>query len=798
MKPLLEFLKDRILILDGAMGTFLGELTGSQGPYEILNIENPEVVARIHRSFLEAGSDAISTNSFGASRMKLEKYGLKERAFEINQAAARIAREVAGDNAYVFGSIAPSGELVEPVGKLTFDDAYDAFAEQAKALEKGGSDAILMETFIDIQEARIALLAARENTGLPVFVSLTFSEKGRTEVSGTSPYEASGILEKMGAHGVGANCSLGPEQLAEIGERFAEKARGYIILQPNAGIPRFEAGKSVYESSPEDFKKFAERAMRAGVNIIGACCGSKPEHIKAVASVIKGKKPVKRDVKKKFFLCTPSFYLEKDFEAGDFLVVGERINPAGKEKMQREIQQQKFALVEKEARLQKDDGAEVLDINVSVALGEEERVLPQAVRTVYQAVNIPLSIDTTVPEAAERALKIYPGRALLNSVSARKDSLRKMLPVARRFGAAIVGLALLDTGVSKIVKEKLRAVETILSEAKSLGFSEEDILFDPLVLTAATSSVEATVETIKELAKRGLFTIAGISNVSHGLPERESLNRAFASICVFSGLNVAILDPVDEELMKAVESALFLRYQKGKQLPLSYKVKTGKIIQKQLSYEVKTVEELLREAILDGKREEAEENALKLLDRMAPYEIISQIMAPAMKEVGENYSEGKIYLPNVLLSAEAMKEAFKNIEPALKGESKSFRKARVVMATVEGDVHDIGKNICVTLLTANGYEVNDLGVDKSAEEILKESKKFGADIIGLSCLMTTTLPAMEITVKLIKESYPVAKVAVGGAVVTERVRKAFGADIYAKEAIEFVRILDSLNRVKKL
>lgn len=793
MKPLLEFLESQILVLDGAMGTSLAELTRYEGPYEVLNIEKPELVKQVHRSFLEAGSDAISTNSFGANKIKLSRYGIAERAYELSLAAAKIARQVAGDKAYVFGSMGSTGELIEPVGELSFDDAYKVFAEQAQALENGGCDAILLETFIDIQEARAALLAVKENTQLPVFVSLTFSENGRTEVSGTSPHEASGILEKMGAQGVGANCSLGPEQLTQIGERFAEKATGFVLLQPNAGIPVLKGGKSFYRTSPEDYRKFAERAMKTGINIIGGCCGSKPEHIRAIASVVKGKKPLKRDTRRKFFLCTPSYYLEKDFNAGEFMIVGERINPAGKKEMQNEIQKLRFSTLEKEAKLQQQAGAEVLDVNVSVPLIKEEEILPEAVRSIYLSINLPLSIDTTVPTAAERTLKIYPGRALLNSVSARRESLRDLLPIARRFGAAIVGLSLLDTGITRTVEEKLKAAEIILEEAISFGFSNEDIIFDPLVLTAATSSVEPALEAIKELTRRGLYTIVGLSNVSHGLPERGIVNRTFASMAIYSGLSAAILDPLDRQLMNVVETALFLSRRKETFDLLRSRME--KVEPSPVYEEEKKIspEEALKLSIVEGKKSEVKRYAEILLKKMPPYEIISQVMAPAMKEVGDAYSQGKIYLPNVLLSAEAMKEAFQVIEPALKNEgNEDYKKARVVMATVEGDVHDIGKNICVTLLNANGYEVKDLGVDVSAERILEEAKKFNADFVGLSCLMTTTLPAMERTVKVLKEKAPNLRVAIGGAVVTDKIRKAFGADIYSKEAIEFVRILDEI------
>jgi 5-methyltetrahydrofolate--homocysteine methyltransferase len=806
------------------MGTNLVERVGRVNPPEVLSVERPEVVESIHRAFLEAGSQGVSTNTFGANPLTLARHGLEERTEELIEAGVACARRAAGDSAYVLASFGPTGMLLEPLGPVSLDEAYRAFARAARAAEAAGADAILFETFIDIQEARQALLAAKDTVSIPVFVSLTFSGSGRMDVSGTTPEAAALILGKMGADAVGANCSLGPAQLLDIARRMAAVSPAPVLAQPNAGLPRYENGRTVFDATPEDYAMFAREAIAAGVRIIGGCCGSKVEHIREVVGAARGQRPRPLPASRPFSLATPRDFFSWNFPA-DFLFIGERINPAGKKALQEDIANRSFQLVEEEARRQEEAGAGALDVNVSVALVPEEETLPAAVQRLGQIASIPLSIDTTVLEAAERALRAYPGRAILNSVSARSDSLAALLPIARRYGAAIVGLALSDRGIAKTLEDKVACAEAILEAAASYGLTAEDILFDPVVLTAATASAEPTLAAIRELSKRGLYTVVGLSNVSHGLPERPTLNRVFAAAATSAGLSAAILDPTDVALVNTIRGAMFMvrRSEEPRLIPTStftmaaadsrapgatsgtsgagaatsaaQAARASVQPTSRAEEEPASDEDALAFAIERGDRARAAEKARALLNSLPAYEIISRIMAPAMERVGERFSRGEIYLPNVLLSAEAMKDAFAVLEPVLLASGEDVSKGRVVLATVEGDIHDIGKSIVGTILAANGYSVVDLGVDVPVSKLIEAVEGNQAAVVGLSCLMTTTLPALERSVAALKEAFPHVDVAIGGAVVTERVREAFGADLYAKDAMELVRILDE--RVKR-
>lgn len=796
MRDLFDFLKNQILILDGAMGTSLQEAGFKEVP-ELAVLEAEDLVYKIHSSFIEAGSHAVETNTFGANRIKLKKFGLLEKIEEINLRAARIARKAAGSSGFVFGSIGPTGLIAEPIGSVSFDFLYEVFSEQAAYLAKGGVDAFLIETFIDIQEARIAALAAKETTGLPVFVTLSFNEELKTELSATSPEAAVGILESLGVAGVGANCSLGPEQFEEIARRMGVVAEKNTVFQPNAGIPKLIDGKTVFEASPKSYARFAEMAVENGAGILGGCCGSKPEHIAAIKEAVYGKKPSKLKKRNYFFLCTPQNFFRFDLGVKDFLIIGEKINPANRPDLKKDIELKKYEIVLSEAKNQESAGADVLDINVSVPLVSEKETLMEVVKKLAYQVKVPISIDTMDCSALEEALKIYPGRALVNSINAKKKSLEENLKVASRFGAAIIALAVSDKGVPKTKEEKLKALEEVRVEAESLGYSVYDILFDPAVLSAATASVKETLLAIEELKNRGLYTVVGLSNISHGLPQRKTYNRAFAVLAAAKGLSGAILDPYDKELVSLIKASRYLvKLSTDLLLEETAETKTG--IKKEIfEPESKNPEKALYEAITSGNKKKAEEMAKVLLDHKEPYAIVEEIISPAMKETGELFAAKKIFLPQVLMTAEAVKKAFEVLKPEILKRSHSASKAKVVLATVEGDVHDIGKSIVGAILEANGYEVYDLGVDVRVEDLLKQIEELKPEVVGLSCLMTTTLASLERTVKEIKKKFDGIIVAVGGAIVTEEVKKAYGADIYAKDAMGFAEILNNLFKEKK-
>jgi 5-methyltetrahydrofolate--homocysteine methyltransferase len=785
MKKLSEFLQNEILVLDGAMGTNLAAL-GFEGVPEAALFEAEDLVFSIHRSFLEAGSQAVETNTFGANRIKLKKFGLDKQVAELNEKAVKIARRAVGDKAFVFGSIGPTGLIPEPVGSVSFDFLYDVFSEQAAALARAGVDALILETFIDIQEARIAALAALETTDLPVFVTLTFNDDLKTDISATTPEAAVGILEPLGVAGVGANCSLGPSMFVRIVDRMGKVAEKNTVFQPNAGLPEIVEGATVYKASPEEYREFALRAIEAGAGILGGCCGSKPEHIAAIRDAVKDKRPLKLKKRNYFYLCTPSEMKVFDLQRSDFLVIGERLNPTNRKDLEEDLRSGAFEVCLKEAQMQENAGAHILDVNTSLALLDETETLKALVGKLAYSVSLPLSIDTTSRDALEAALKIYPGRPLINSINAKEVSCEEFLKLARRFGAPFIALALSDKGVAKKAEEKVEVLKTILKAAEDKGFSRYDLLFDPVVLSAATTSVKETLKAVKELSREGFYTVFGLSNVSHGLPERKYYNRAFAVLAAADGLSGAIIDPLDQDLIKLVKAARFLVKLTTELLETEEQEKQDtNTIQRSL-----TLEEELYHAIISGQKEKSERIVADLLKEWEPYAIISQIISPAMNEVGQLFQNKKIFLPQVLLAAEAVKKAFGVLRPRLLSSGGQAFKARVILATVEGDVHDIGKNIVGTVLEASGYEVIDLGVDVSPVEIVEAVERYNPKVVGLSCLMTTTLPSLEKTVKLLKSSYNGLVVAIGGAVVTEAVKEAYGADIYAKDAMGFLEILE--------
>ncbi|MCX7831893.1 MAG: homocysteine S-methyltransferase family protein [Actinobacteria bacterium] len=788
MSRLNEFLEKRILVLDGAMGTSLFARGYADVPEKAV-LEAEDIVFEIHRSFLQAGSDAIETNTFGANRVKLQKFGLSEKIEEINLKASEIARRAAGDSGFVFGSIGPTGLLAEPIGKESFDYLYQIFKEQAVLLARGGVDAILLETFIDIQEAKIAALAAIENTGLPVFVTMTFNSDLKTDVSASSPEAVVGILEPLNVQGVGANCSLGPSNFVEIARRMATVAEKNTIFQPNAGLPRFEGGRTFFDATPEEYAKFAEQAVDSGASIVGGCCGSRPEHIAALKETVESKTPLKLKRRNYFYLCTPQNFFRYDLSGKDFLVIGERINPSNREDLKNDLSNESFELVLKEAKSQENAGADVLDINVSIPLADEKHLLSEVVRRLAYSTSIPISIDTTDPEALEAALKIYPGRPIVNSVNANENSLNTSLSVASRFGAPIIALAVTGRSVPKSAEGKLEALEIIFKEAERRGYSVYDILFDPGVLPAATASAKETLKSIKELRKKGLYTVIGLSNVSTGLPDRKVYNRALAVLAASYGLSAAILDPLDSELVKLIKASRFVV-----KLSTELLIEPNELTKEKVSKEIKEAspEDDLYSCIVSGNKERAEKLVRLVLEDLKPYDVVFKIISPAMEEVGTLFAEKKIFLPQVLMSAETVKKVFEIIKPEIIKAGDAVHKARVLLATVEGDVHDIGKGIVGAILEANGYEVFDLGVDVKVEEIINSVERFKPDVVGLSCLMTTTLPSLEKSVRELKKRFEGLLVAIGGAIVSENVKNAYNADIYSKDAVGFAKILNEI------
>ncbi|MCG2676480.1 homocysteine S-methyltransferase family protein [bacterium] len=792
----LERLKDEIIVFDGAMGTELPPNLG-RCPEE-LNLIHPEVVANVHSSYVEAGADVITANTFGGNRLKLKENGLEDKLEEINTRGIEIAREVTGGKAFVAASVGPTGKLLEPLGEFTFDQFYDVYQEQIKVLAQAGADIIILETMLDIQEAKIALLAVKENCNLPVICSLTFTEEGRM-VTGSDPLIAATILEPLKPDVLGANCSLGPKGLMNVMKEFASATSLPLIVRPNAGLPRMVKGKTVYPATPDYMAKYALKFVNLGINIVGSCCGSGPEHTKAIVELVGDREPKERKVIPKTRLASRTKVVFFDKRP---IIIGERINPTGKKALQEELRNGRFSLVRGEARKQEGEGARILDINVSGEGIDEARTIRKAVLVIEKMVDLPLSIDSPNPEVIEKALKVVGGKALINSVNGKEESLKVILPLAKRFGAAIIGLTLDEEGIPKTVQKRLRIAKKIIDRAVKVGISKEDIFIDTLALTVA-SQQEQVLESLKALRlikkELGVKTILGISNISFGLPNRPLLNATFYHLAKTYGLDAAIINPRDAKLKS---SSLALKVLKGEDKGAKEYIKAQKGI---IEEEIKPKEEAdiraqLSGAIIDGNKEDIlrlAEEALK--EGLKPLEIIDEILIPAITLVGERYNEGTYFLPQLISSAEVMKLACERLskemeKPACRPVCRRGRRGRetlptqrkIVMATVEGDIHDIGKNIVSLLLSSHGFQVVDLGKDVKKERIIHEAVSQKVDLIGLSALMTTTIGRMkEISDELKRRRINIPTL-VGGAVVTSQYAKRIGAT-YAKDAIEAVK-----------
>lgn len=786
-----------IQIFDGAIGTMLqnaGMKTGDCPEY--LNITNPKMVQDVHRAYFEAGSDIIETNTFGASRIKLAEYNLADKVAEINTAAVQNVKIATDGKVKVAGSMGPTGGFIKPLGELDFDEVYQNYYEQAKALASAGADYILIETCIEIQEMRAALLAAKDACDLPVICQLSFSEDGRT-VTGTDPQSAAIILSAMGADVIGANCSLGPEQLVPIVKELAENCSCPISIQPNAGMPHLVDGKTVFPMTPEDFGKWAPELVKAGATFIGGCCGTTPAHIKAIKEALKGvAEPVRKGPSKDLALASRSktVFIGKDLPTR---LIGERINPTGRKKLAAEIKNGSFISVKREAIEQEQAGAQILDVNMGVAGIDQAEAMKKAVMEISQLVNIPLAIDTSDAKALEAGLKAYPGRALINSVSAEPDRLKYFIPLAKRYGAAILCLPLSEEGIPKTGKERLVVVQKIIDEAKKYGLKDNDFLLDALVMTIATDkdACNEVLNTLRLYRKYiGAPSTMGLSNISFGLPNRPLINSTFFAMCLAAGLDAPIMNPYDDSMQNALSaaSALLGKDPSGRDYSISHSGQNIPVAKAKTVASTGDIIEDIKNAIISGEKEAIADMVEKALnDGYKPNEITDKALSAAMNVVGKDFGAKKIFLPQVMLSAEAMREAFIKIKERIPADSMSD-KGKIVIATVKGDIHDLGKNIVAALLENNGYRVIDLGKDVDKEDIIKAAKENNADMIGLCSLMTTTITQIDEVIEELKNSDFKTKVMIGGAVVTSEYADKVGADAYASDGVEAVELAKKL------
>jgi len=795
MPDIMMRLGREVLVLDGAMGTMLHRAGMPAGECpELLNITAPEMIGGVHNLYALAGADCVTTNTFGGSRPKLAEYGYGDRVEEFNRAAVRIAKQHGA--AHVLGDIGPSGMVLEPLGPATFDELFDAFAEQAAALAAENPDAILIETMTDIAEARCAVLASKSVTDLPVFVSCTFGLAGRMDISGTDPETAAIVLEAAGADAIAMNCGLGPDQMLPLLARMVKASTLPVIVQPNAGLPFLDAdGHTVFPGTPDEMAAFAEAARAVGAAAVGSCCGSTPAFTGAIVAAVADKECVAipdRGIPG-LVLAGPRGFTTLG-PASPVRVVGERINPTGKKALAEELRAGSMSIVRSFAAEQQAAGADLLDVNVGAAGVEAVDVLPAAVLALVGTTDLPLVIDTTDFSAMEAALRVYPGRALVNSVNGEPESVAAVLPLAKRYGAAVVVLALDDTGIPKTPEGRVAIVERVRAAAHEAGLADRDLIVDALVMTAAAEpdAPRTTVAALAGAHAAGLATILGVSNVSHGLPNRTLLNASFFDVAAAAGLDAAILNPSGHVVMEAVrvanqsraagidsdahetawaawDAAYVASLEAASAGTDALAADSGDAAQASET-DPRTA---LDTAVLRGDADAAPALADAVIAAGTPAaEVIGSVLTPAIQRLGDAYGRGEVFLPQMMIAAEAMKAAVAQVKTHLP-EGGASTEGRVIFATVKGDIHSIGKDICISLLESQGFEVTDLGVDVPIETVVEAAAS--ADAVCLSALMTTTLPSMRATVEAVRALEPGKVVLVGGAVVTPEWADSIGA-----------------------
>ena len=752
------------------------------------------MIQKIHRDYYNAGSNVVSTNTFGANLLKFSREELEDiiRAAVEN---AKIAKETSnsGKERFIALDIGPSGKLLRPYGDFDFEDAVSLFAETVKLGVKYGVDFIFIETMNDSYETKAALLAAKENCDLPVFVSNAYGSDGRL-MTGASSAAMVAMLEGMGADAIGANCSLGPSQLAPVVEELLKYASVPVLLKPNAGLPEIKDGKTVYDITPEEFAKEVAMLVGKGVRICGGCCGTTPDYIRALA----GSNPTIPAMSEKKNDTLVSSHTHAVNFANAPILIGERINPTGKKRFKQALRDRDIDFILKEGLDQEAAGAHILDVNVGLPEIDEPETIKEVVCALQAVCNLPLQIDTANPVAMEAALRRYNGKAMINSVNGKAESMRAVFPLVKKYGGVVVALTLDENGIPDSVDGRLEIAKRILSVAKEYGIDKKDIIFDTLTMTVSAEPTAAlvTLGALRRIRDElGANTVLGVSNVSFGLPARDVLNSAFFVSALENGLSAAIMNPYSAEMMKAYYSFRALHgldENCSDYVALAARL-TGSEISAAGTSSADNGAESLKETIIKGRCDKARELTVTMLKDTPALDIVKEHIIPALDVVGKGFEEHTVYLPGLLMSAEAAKAAFEPISEALAAsKAEGAERLTVVMATVKGDIHDIGKNIVCLLLENYGFRVIDLGRDVAPEVVVEAALRYKAEIVGLSALMTTTVPSMEKTVAMLHENVPFCKVIVGGAVLTEEYANMIGADKYAADAMEAVRYAESV------
>ena len=775
-----DLFHESILLLDGAMGTMLQQQgLAPGGRPELWCLENPEAIRNIHRAYIEAGSRIVYANTFGAYRTKLK--GTGRSVEEVVSAAIALAREAcAGTGAMVALDMGPLGELLEPLGTLTFEEAYAVFYETASAGARAGADLIVIETIADLYEAKAALLAAKEAADLPVCLTMTFEASGRTFTGCTIPAMAH-TLEGLGADAIGLNCSLGPDLLAPLVQELCRHTRLPVIVKPNAGLPDPVTG--AYTMGPQAFARALLPCLEAGASIFGGCCGTSPAYIQAVREALLGRQPGARPY-------VGGGFLTSSLEAlplSGVRVIGERINPTGKKRFQQALLEEDLDYILQVGLAQADAGADILDVNVGYPGVDEAKMLPKVVKKLQSVLPLPLQLDSSDPAALEAGLRVYNGKPAVNSVNGDKEALARILPLVKKYGAAVVGLTLDKGGIPATAQDRLAIARRILEAALAQGIPEEDLFIDCLTLTVSAQQEQAA-ETLKALrlvkAELGLKTTLGVSNISFGLPNRGLITRTFLVQALECGLDLPIINPNQGELMDAIAAHRVLSGEDGG--CQAYIRRFAQAPQQEKPPETGLT---LEEAIMRGFAEEAGRLAKEALEGEDSLSLVENRLIPALDQVGEDYEKGIAFLPQLMRAAQAAQAVFEQVRQALAAKGGApIKKGPIVIATVQGDIHDIGKNIVKTVLENYGYSIIDLGRDVAPERVVEAVLERGVRLVGLSALMTTTLPAMERTIQALKALPQPPKTFVGGAVVTPEYAESMGADYYAKDARQSVEI----------
>ncbi|HSQ88519.1 homocysteine S-methyltransferase family protein [Romboutsia sp.] len=787
----MEYIKNNILIFDGAMGTMLQQkgLNLGENP-EIFGLENPSKLMEIHKAYLDAGSNVVTTNTFGANELKLDKLGYTVEEVvgnAVNMAKLAIENADKSKPRYIALDMGPIGEMLEPMGTLSFDKAYEIFKRQAIQGEKSGAHIIIIETMMDLYEAKAAVLAAKENTNLPVFCTMTFDENGRS-FTGCMPECMVATIEGLGVDAIGVNCSLGPKQLLPIVEKIANIATMPVIVQANAGLPNIVDGQSIYDVDADEFYEGVKKFITVGTSIIGGCCGTNPSFISKISQNLHNLKMVNIEKKNSCVVCSPSKYIEIKSPT----VIGERLNPTGRKLLKEALKNGNFDYIINLGLEQISGGAEILNVNVGLPDIDEAKMMPKVLKEIQSVIDVPLQVDSSNIKALEQGLRYYNGKTIANSVNGKEESLNSILPIVKKYGACVVGLTLDENGIPNTAQGRFEIAKKIVDRAISYGIKKEYIFIDCLSLTVSSQQEEAVqtlkcIEMVKE--KLGVKTILGVSNISFGVPNRKALNNVFLTLALEYGLDLPIINPNEDSIMKAINS--FKVIKNIDKNCVDYINKYSGIINNKNTGKTKecNIELSLDKIVERGLKEEVKYATLNLLNKHTENKILNEILIPALDKVGSRYDSGEIFLPQLIQSAETVKVALNVIKESLmKKNNRVVSKGKIIIATVKGDIHDIGKNIVKIMLENYGYEVVDLGKDVPIELVVKEAKRRNIKLIGLSALMTTTVISMKETIEALRNANIDVKVFVGGAVLTEEYAQNIGADFYSKDAKSAVEI----------